>query len=535
MWASLLLLFLVTGGTQAEQKTDAFLFPSEDELFESYLLGEITYDEYIRLLDIVTNGVEEDMLTLTDELSLELLEKYFSPDDSLNQDKSEKHSLSSQQLKYKHSYASYLEENARSRYQSNFKYSQYNLSVDLTLRREFSGRERLIHRAVQIRDVSPAIHEIRIGNISKKFGLGTALGYHGKNVSFSDYLNFESLLYPDNGGYNGLYIDSRFDTYRCEILGSLVRDAEYAFSTFGAGLTKQFEQTDISFIPVVTSVKNRANQTTVTDYKSSFYLNYTPNRHRFKIETVVGKIKDNSELAIVTDNKIKRESDKIEFSGWYYSRSYIDLTGGSRTSLMSEKAEIDDVDYSFYTKRKNQMGMLTKYEREISDSWNVSQSVLYAFKSSDSTELQTFSQIQKSLNKKLSLYYDFSFRDKARFSMQEGSYFKRNHRFGIKLYTTNSYIRCYMSHEIKTGEDPVVGLFGEYKLNSQSFGLLHLWMNIGRYNLETKRTDYIYFFIRNKIDLTNWGKIDIKLSHRYGRKSTSTNSNQITMTFECAI
>ena len=530
--ACLLVLFLVSAGHSAQNKTLQYILPSDDELLESYLIGEITYDEYLLLLDIITNNIHPGKVILSDDIPQNVLEKYtvVTPE----QDYSSEYDYEPK-FRFKHMYASYLEENARTKYQSNFSYKNKNISSQVVLRRETSGRERFLNRSVTLNDVSTKLKEVRIGNFSKKFGLGLLMSYHGKNVSYSDEIDKESFLFPDYGGFNGLYTDWRYNQYRIQSISSLVRDEEFSFLTNGFSFGKSSREKEISIQTAVTTIKNRNITLSKSDFKSSLYLRKKFNRLHTKTEAAYGYYDNNSQLAVFHENRIRISDLQIDMEGWMYSDEYKDFSGAGRTSLLSEKVILPDIDYTYYSKRTHQEGMEISLSRKLKWRFSGKLTQLYAYKSKDSTELVTYAQLRNKLNMIVTLAYDFSYRQKERFSISEGSYIKRIHQITAKFNRYKTATRVALQHESKTGEEPYVGGIFEFRYKPYNFGLTQFWCNFGRYNLTTKRIDYIYMFVRNIFDITKYVKIDIKLSHRYQRDSSVKVTNQFSISIEGVI
>lgn len=227
------------------QELSTSVFPSEDELYESYNLGEISYEQYLILKELAGRKIDSTNCHLLDEIpNLSFFQGYkFSPDNYLEKEQAALfvgRDLWDKQIKGTVDYKYYqeLEKEGRDKYQSSIKFKinrQYDFS--LKLQREYSGRERIIERSFSYKKDSGGLRELRVGNYSCRMGLGTIFGYRGKIFDFADEIDEESWLFPDYGGYNGLYARFRQGMFQTEILTSVVRDRDYSMVSTGSMLS----------------------------------------------------------------------------------------------------------------------------------------------------------------------------------------------------------------------------------------------------------------------------------------------------------
>ncbi len=510
------------------QQIETIVFPSEDEIVEALILGEISIEQFYILTEIISTGVIQSSFLL-DEIPTSL----FRVDTTISQNNQTKYFITSVNKKsafvtIQNRYTSYLNENASTRMQSSVRFDKDDFDFNIILRKEFSGRERFVRRSIAFKPVGNS-YSLIVGNFSKRFGLGGVIGYRGKLLSYSDEIDSESLLFPDYGGFNGLYVLKTFDNDTLETVFSYNRDED--FSVF----TNSFMYTHEKFPSVIISlneIKNRMNNKKFSDLKTSFYKRYKYKSGEISTELVTEFNKKNNSIAFLIDGKHKTIKQYIKYSFWKYGKAFVDISGGSKTSLISEKVylDTDSVNYMVSSKRSDQIGGLLKQKISLSHQWNIDVASLYSFKNSDTTELQFYGEVLRKIKSKKSLSIDFLFRRKVRNTDNLSTPFDKTQYRLLFIYAPEKlYVRTYLSYIDKTEELSYSGIFSELKYRSNNFGLIHLWLNINRLNYHTNQLDYFYGFLKNQINLYNSLSLSFKISHRYNRLTTDKYQNQFSI------
>ncbi|MEW5993526.1 MAG: hypothetical protein AB1744_03925, partial [Candidatus Zixiibacteriota bacterium] len=368
------------------QELSTEVYPSEDELLEALRLGEITIRQYLILQEIITQGIDSTNQHLLDEIPN--LSFFPTTPKSLTSTLEKEQQTSFQApptearpaaASVSYQYYEELESERRSQYRITYRLSPIrDLEAELKVHREFSGRERIVGRRVSYRTPGRALREVVIGNVTRRFGAGTIVGYRGKLVDFADELGGESLLFPDYGGNNGAYVQAEFGAVEIQGLGSLVRDANHSLLT--AGTIVSFPRTRLSpqVIVSLNRLRNRRTGENLYDVKYGWYsrCNY---RDSYVSWELSGQAGERPSLgALVVEGRHLFDGAEVRYAGWIYSDDYLDLSGGSKAGNLSRTERIDKVDFSYSNRRSGQEGGLVKSIVLLADDVQMINSLLYA-------------------------------------------------------------------------------------------------------------------------------------------------------------
>ena len=528
----IILLFLF-GGVNASQQLETVVYPSEDEIREAFELGEISYEQYIILLELIINGIDEHSLYLLDEIPI----TFTASDKSLQSelDNNVKPFLeikksSDTRLLIKHRFASYIEDDASSKYQTSFRYSYGLIDSELKIRREYSGRERVIRRFVTFSDLSNSLKQFTLGNYSKRFGLGALFGYHGKMISFSEQIDRESFLFPDYGGYNGLYSKWKISPGVLESLYSINHDSLNSVSSFGLSLKNERNKSQTALIVGFNKIKNRINNKSILDFKTSLFNRFEKKFWYISTEFAFNRYKENQATAIIAEGAYSHSTAKVSYAFWHYGNSYLDLSSGSKTSLISEKIYLDEIQYDFFSRRVGQTGGVIKTNFQIDDKIDGSFSLLHANKNSDSTETEIFWQIAHGLTEHITFSADVLNRIKIRReSDADNNQTKTKYRLQMKYRTGQISCRSYLLYTKYDNQDDKYGFFSEVRYKSTNYGNTHFWFNLGQFDRHRSQINYLYLFVKNEKNISDYIKLGFKFSHRYDRSASNKYENQFSI------
>ena len=124
------------------------------------------------------------------------------------------------------------QETARYRLSSNLHLFRH-WAASFRIHREYGKSERLVSRRVRYESQQGVLRELSLGSFTTRFGLGTVLGYRGKLLDLSEKLSGENLLYPDQGGFNGISARMRVSAFHIQAVGSYKRDSLHSTATVG--------------------------------------------------------------------------------------------------------------------------------------------------------------------------------------------------------------------------------------------------------------------------------------------------------------
>ena len=503
------------------QQIETIQFPSEDEIAEAYNLGEINLEQFLILTELISNGIENTSFLL-DEIPQSLL-KFDTT--NLEQSFISLQSSRTPHFLLQNQYASYIEEDTRYRNQSSVTYTNKELLAQVTIKREYLDRERFTRRFIAYNPEDKNYNFI-FGNFIKRFGLGGLIGYRGKVLSYTDVINKESLLFPDFGGFNGLYFQSKNKALNFEFVTSYNRNAEYSLLTSGTNIELQ-NSIYPSLITAVNKFKNKLIDKNFDDLKISLYKKFDLKNVSTSFEIGESFNKQKNSYFILSDGLYSASQVKLRYSFWSYGDSFYNFSGGGKTSVISEYEYIESIDYNMLNKRSNQTGAILKSQFALSYDLLLDIATLYAYKNKDSTETELYGQLSKSFVPSLELSVDFLHRIKIRLeSMNDVPQKKTQSRFKMKYENNNMYVRNFLSVLKYADSVTYAGFFTDIKLHTANYGIVQLWLNASHFNTTTHQLDYFYAFIRNEFEIQKTISFAFKVSHSYNRTATTRNSNQ---------
>ncbi|UCE24576.1 MAG: hypothetical protein JSU74_00570 [Candidatus Zixiibacteriota bacterium] len=530
------LVVMLGGGDPRSQELSTEIFPSEDEIFNALRSSEITYRQYLILQELITNGLDSTNFYLLDEIPNL---SYFRLDTNSLRTSLEQEQQSTFTGKsgvrpqvqtvagtITHRYDRYADENSRSRYITSARVGfGKNVTADVKLRREYSGRERITSRTVTYKGENVVLCELVIGSYSKRLGLGTVFGYRGKILPFSDDLDGESLLFPDYGGHNGIAAQLSLSKIQLQALGSVIRNEDYRL-TSAAGMA-QFG--NARWIPRVllgiNRLENRATDQAITDIKYGVNAHYDYAGGYNSVEITGQTGQRESFGAIVTEGRHRFRKAEIRYAGWMYSDDYIDLTGGSKGAGLYRYDHLGGVDFEYSTKRSSQQGGLVKTIIGIPGQIELSNSVLYASLTADTINAQWLVELTRKLGL-ISVNLSRLSRATTRGAVK---LLKRQTRLTARFSTGKLYIRAYLGYNTESAERDFLSVFVRLRYKLQSYGEIELWSNASQIDHGWGRIDYWYGYIRNSFQSIGHLKAAVKLSHTYRRASQDSDQTVLSL------
>ena len=453
------LVVLLGGGTIDSQELSTEIFPSEDEIYQALRSGEITYRQYLILQEIAAYGLDSSTIHLLDEIPNLT---FFAKDSnsmatSLETEQQtpfmadQKKSVRTRQINgaITHRYYRFAEEDGRSKYGTSARVNLGdNVVADIKLRREYSGRERIISRTVKYRSKRGILRELLVGNFSKRLGMGSVIGYRGKLFSYSSTLDSESLLFPDNGGFNGVSAHLSNNGWQVHVLGSVNRSDDYRLTTTGGMIQQDALPLKPSLLFAANRLRNRATGKAITDIKYGLNGRYEYNGGYSGFEVSGQEGERSSFGAFITEGRHRFNKAEIKYAGWTYGDNYIDLSGGSKAGGLSHKDRLESVEFEYTTKRAGQSGGLVKTIIQLNRGMELAKSVLYASFNSDTTDIQWLAEITKKLDR-LSLGLSFLSRTKDRTGQSST---KRQTKLVAKFKTQKLYFKTHVGYNTSLAE-----------------------------------------------------------------------------------
>ncbi|MBU8932568.1 MAG: hypothetical protein KOO62_01040 [candidate division Zixibacteria bacterium] len=538
--AGLIILVLLHWATiSVAQQLSTAVYASEDELFEALELGEISFTEFLILKEIIVHGIDSTDAHLLDRVPnlsfflSDTLERRTHLQQEQEQAFVEKVRLRhAWRVKLKYAYHQKLQTDGPARYRSLATIQiTDNLMATMDIRKEYSGRERVTARSVYYRAPEKALAELKLGSYTKRLGLGNIAGYRGRLLDRSDRIDGESLVIPDYGGANGVYIHLRPGrSWAVQSMGSIVRDDQHRLSTMAAMVSRQIRGLELAGIVGSNRMTNRVSEKTVHDLKLGFFsrLGYAEGHAVMEITHQSGE-RDGFCGASLEGRHRFRQAD-IRYAAWAYDDEYLDLTSGSKTGSVSSRDSLDSIEFGFSSRRRGAVGGMFKTIVQITPQLELVNSFVGSALSRDSMTVQFLSGIISQLESGLSLRLDFLSKLSRRVSPSNSTEtVDRRTRLEGRFRSGKLSLKSYFCYHTKTGRSDYLSAFLRIGTSVEGLGHVELWSNLGRWNTREKCIDYWYGYISSQQEILSDVSAAIKLSHSYRRQPLSRHETTVAM------
>ncbi len=530
-------IFLIILFTQTLTATEWTyeVYPSEDELLEAYLRGDIDTTEYITLAELNNLEITGGESFLLDQIPNVT---YFQPGgDSLASAtellqlepfaSSLKTNRSSGDIEYRFQMRPNEDDKSGYRFRTRYKFSKY-VSTDFGLKRDLSGRERFTHRMVELKFDQFPVNKIIIGSFRHRIGLGSVIGFRGRMVKFDDELSRESLIYPDFGGFNGLLVRGQNGNLDYEFLTSKQRDDIHNMTTTAGDLFFEVGQLRAGIIFALTEVSNRSTNAALTDTKSALSLKYKYRHGYVASEATIQSGGFGSSGAIVIEGRHRFEPAEIRYSLWDYGDDFADYTSGSKSSNLRQYQYYNDIDYKISSRRTGQRGGMFRTVAVLADNLRLISSALYAEAGPVNSNTELSAAISLDLTNGWEGKIDLINKNRKRdISNNATASDVRKIASELKYRSLNTNIRTRFSINDDNKSQTYFSLLTDIKLNTKIAGEIRFWSNFSR--IKNGMVEYWYGFVEQQRDLFDQLLLGIKLSHAYTKSQTVADRTTISV------
>ncbi|MCJ7458175.1 MAG: hypothetical protein MUP17_04195 [candidate division Zixibacteria bacterium] len=376
----LFMLLLIPFSLTFSQTISSQFYENEEDIEEGLLSGDLTYAEYLELLDLLHEGVafsspqkdrllflpdftQSEVEQLADSSSLiPLPEKtapfystagsFFLPE-ILSQAKG-RISLQSRQ-RFDQDYS------------SDFVLTKFQVEkrflFQFELQREGTSDPQVKKRSLEILNLG-YVKRIVLGSFDKKIGLGLNIGYHPL-LKADDENKQSSFLYPISGRFNGVLIQSDFGFFQPELILSKNKKGTPSQELWALNLSASFKDFNFGLLRSEGRLKKVSS---FYDRNLSFYLKGTK-----------GKLGLSSEYSILNNGATGWASvlifrDKpvlVELSGWSYSNNYVHLFGAGPSNPDYTLTTIDEIEYEYPSREKGEKGVMLKSVYRLSSRYSL--------------------------------------------------------------------------------------------------------------------------------------------------------------------
>jgi len=512
---------------------------SEDEAREAMENGEITFQQYLLLCEIILHGIDSSSLYLLDEIpNLVYLKKSDSSfTDPLEQEQQAGFRTrtpvarpGSGRVRGRLGYRFYqrLEEDEQSWYR-NFAdlvvADRYR--VRFRINREKSGRERVVSRSVSYVSRSGPLRRLILGSFTTRLGLGTLFGYAGKRLDFSRAIDNESLLYPDYGGYNGMLIKMRSGQLAVEGLLSVTRDAHYRLVSAGAAVRRTVGRFRPGLIVGLNRLTNRFTDDVLEIPMLGLYGEHRYSAGYLAVEAGRQGGSQVSAGGAVLEGRHRFKTVEVRYSGWSYAVSFVDLTAGSKAGYLTYSDTLEPVGLEYSSRRPGQSGLFIKTIVELSSTFDFSNAVLYATRAGNNTRRQFSSSLIHRLSDRSMLHLTYQGRFRRRPEDAGDQDTDHQVRLEGRFSAAGLKVRCYIGYDARTNDRGHACLFATVRYQTENNSRWQIWSNLG--DIGSAGLKYWYLFVRAEWPLVNRLQAAVKMANTYRRHGSGPNSTQLSL------
>ncbi|HKK20326.1 MAG TPA: hypothetical protein VJ983_02560 [candidate division Zixibacteria bacterium] len=527
------LLLTVFGGVALAGDIPGVTFPSDEAVEQAYDAGDISYDDYLILIELMTVGLDSTNLYLLEQISqsgLRLLETDSTEYSTTSISVSDRFNGM-----LRHSYSKYLEDEGDVKYQSSLKLKlNPRIETNLKLKREYSGRERVVYRSVSYCSQDNR-WQFTAGNFSERFGLGGAFGYRGKLLDCSTEIDRESWLFPDYGGHNGIAVDLRAGQWTFRNAYSTHRDSNYRLTTFAAMTQYRLNRFTLGVVAVQDRLTGRIENSSTVQEKLSFWTEYASRRLTHSIEIVSQTGSSGGPKAAITDGRYTIEPLKVRFTGWWYAPDFFDISSGSKTGTVSRRLSLEEPDFEMYSHRSGQRGGKVQSGIKLPSRLRLDFDAEITRLNRDSADFQWSAEVSREISSANILGLECYQRQKRRVDISPT--FSRKNRLRVSFRHGSKSVRLQQAfgYSEETDLPNRFSVFIRLLMRIPSYGEVEIWSSLSQANTATHQVENWYGFLRNQFLLARTIVADVKFGRYYRRSSLPHYKTAVTFSLEYRI
>ncbi len=499
------------------------VYPSEDELYEAYLRGDLDYETYRNLVDLIETGLDSTNQYLLDELP------GVSPMptvDSTGEGPERMAAFRQPGIRdQSDQWHGYLKARASRVLEDTDEYKSYyflnsdigtSWNINAKLNRNERGVYEWTRRSVEYNSNRGALKKFRLGSFNARFGSGLNLGYRGRLLSKGDEESDESVVYPDFSGFNGIYLEGSSGRNPARWLLHLDQNDTHKFQMSAVSLSARHKRLSGELIGLGAILENRQTGREYKYIQAGTYVMYDAYDHKVSAEIAVQHYTQDFIGAALIEGLYDVEPVELQLSLWHYADDFLNLTGGGRSGQLYHTVTIDSLDFSLSDRRTGQDGFRLKSETELSDKI-ISTVAVSSYGFND-------------YHKKTELYAALTGLVRNNYVLTLDYRFKRSYDYGdissgnetrleYKLKQNGVYLRTYIGYQTDDIHDYAM-MFVRTSREVPSVGVLELWCNLDKINLDSHQLDYMYVYVQERVPVRQFLHIIAKYSYRYSRSYT---------------
>lgn len=524
----LLGLILLSSPIFAENPT-LDVYPSEQELYEAYLRGDIDYQTYLNLNEIFEDGIDSTDLYLLEEIPnvSYFLQSIFSDYTGIEREQAETYLLGASPKKngyFRTRTYQKLEENGdnKSAMILNSVINE-NWKVDFRYNENFDGEKKWSRRSVIYQADRGPLSKMIFGNFTARFGLGLTVGYRGKLLSKSDETFENSIVFPDYGGFNGVYFEGGRRSDAVRMLIHYDQNEDFSLRAGAVDFVREFGNFEVEGMVQGALVENRLTGIDYKHYQLGAFGRYRQDDYDVAMEIAVPKDMDGAIPNAVMEAQFRGDPFKLKLSAWNYNDDFINLTGGGRAGSLYRTVAVDTVEFEYRDKRIDQRGVLLKSTTDFDYSIRHEISFSAYGASSALNYVDMANSLIYPVNPNMKLQLRYRYLRKA----EPGETATRNeYRIENKIIVGAFDLRNYIEYNDDLYDRRYLSLFSRVRGDVRNFGRVDVWLNFDKINYEDSRLDYFYGYLSEMVDVNNTVELGAKYSYRYSRSSSDKYESQ---------
>ena len=517
-----LLLGLVSAGPVHAGELGVDVFPSDQELYEAYLSGEINYETYLNLRELYEAGIDSTELYLLEEIPNLT---YFGETSDLKESDLEGEQAEafvrdlpaeSDRWGGEIGWRRYqvLEENGRDKNYYSIKSSfASGWTFQARGRDDYEGRREWSGRSLTLKGRRGPVRKIVVGNYTARLGLGLSVGYRGRLLTKDDLDEAETIAFPVYGGFNGLYGEAHQKRHGVKGLVHFDQNTDYRLSLAALNIIRRYRRFRLEGIVLGALLENRQTDIKYRYYQLGTVLGYRDDDVEVALETVFPKDADAFAAALL-ESRYRRDKVDIRFSAWHYGDDYVNLAGGGRSGSRYMTVAIDTIAFEFRDRRHDQRGLLLKTRTDIGDGAAGAFSITVYGRSRDHRDAEVMASLEQRLNadSRIRLYYEYDRREDGA-EIQEEKSLKTEYRRNLGRWN----LRTYLGYRFDSDGDRGLAWFARARYRQGTFSNLEAWLNISRIDLDRGQLDRFYGYLMETVILAKNLELSVKYMYRYNR------------------
>ncbi|MBN2227372.1 MAG: hypothetical protein JW763_08400 [candidate division Zixibacteria bacterium] len=516
----------------AAQSLSTKVYPTVEEVYEAYLRGDIDYDTYLTLAEILETGVDSTDLYLLNEIPnveyfLRLWQENATP---MEREQAEPAMLDTAPAKRiagpphgcvrtKQTKIMDEDEADRSYYYVKSTLSE-QWSVEGKLNREDDDRAEVVKRSLVYRARRGPLKKIIIGNYTARYGLGVSVGYRGRFLDKSEDVAGEDALFPVYGGFNGLYVEGKGRRDAVKWMIHYDQNQIHRLRVAAVDYVKRLERFNLEAIVLGGELDNRETDKSYKYYQLGACVRYASIVSDAAVEIAIPRYADNVVPAVLFEGSYAESPLRLRLSAWRYGDDYLNFTGGGRSGSQYHTVTIDSLGFEFRDRRNDQRGILLRGETRVSDRFTYDAAFSLYGRDRFAWYVSSLIGLEYALNDNTILRVDYRYeRDADEPEIITDNEVRLEGRQTGKWYT----IRSYLGYSRDRRSREYLSCFTRIRLHTDPLGSLETWLDLDKMNIQHGGVDYFYAYIREALPVTPYLDVGVKYSYRYstsGERST---------------